>query len=192
MGLIGNLLELVFGAGRNVVRETAEVFRENAEAGAVRDAEAQVRALEQLAKEFADREKGRFDRVMDGVNRMPRPAMAFGILLLFTLSMTDPVWFASRMQGLSLVPEPLWWLLGAIVSFYFGARHQFVGQEFQRSIAQSLARVPQVVENNRALQTLATQTNGIAETDPEQSFELGAIVASNNPALEEWRRLTKL
>ncbi|WP_422385854.1 3TM-type holin [Paracoccus tegillarcae] len=23
---------------------------------------------------------------------------------------------------LSLVPEPLWWLLGAIVSFYFGAR----------------------------------------------------------------------
>jgi len=192
MGLIGNLLELVFGGGRNVVRETAEVFRENAEAGAVRDAEAQVRALEQLAKEFADREKGRFDRVMDGVNRMPRPAMAFGILLLFTLSMTDPVWFASRMQGLSLVPEPLWWLLGAIVSFYFGARHQFVGQEFQRSIAQSLARVPQVVENNRALQTLATQTNGIAETDPEQSFELGAIVASNNPALEEWRRLTKL
>ena len=24
--------------------------------------------------------------------------------------------------GLALVPEPLWWLLGAIVSFYFGAR----------------------------------------------------------------------
>ncbi|MBS9716418.1 holin family protein [Pseudohalocynthiibacter aestuariivivens] len=192
MGLIGNLLELVFGGGRNVVRETAEVFRENAEAGAKRDAEAQERALDQLAKEFSDREKGRFDRVMDGVNRMPRPAMAFGILLLFTLSMTDPVWFASRMQGLSLVPEPLWWLLGAIVSFYFGARHQFVGQEFQRSIAQSLARVPQVVENNRALQTLATQTNGVAKTDSEQSFELGAIVASNNPALEEWRRLTKL
>ena len=26
------------------------------------------------------------------------------------------------MQGLALVPEPLWWLMGAIVSFYFGAR----------------------------------------------------------------------
>ena len=26
------------------------------------------------------------------------------------------------MQNLNLVPEPLWWLLGAIISFYFGAR----------------------------------------------------------------------
>lgn len=192
MGLIGNLLELIFGGGRNVVRETAEVFRENAEAGAVRDSEAQSRALDQLAKEFADREKGWFDRVIDGANRLPRPAMVFGILLLFTLSMTDPVWFASRMQGLSLVPEPLWWLLGAIVSFYFGARHQFVGHELQRSIAQSLARVPQVVENNRALQTLARQPNGTTDAEPEHNIELGTVVASNNSALEEWHRLTKL
>lgn len=26
------------------------------------------------------------------------------------------------MDGLALVPEPLWWLMGAIVSFYFGSR----------------------------------------------------------------------
>jgi hypothetical protein len=26
------------------------------------------------------------------------------------------------MVGLNAVPEPLWWLLGAIVAFYFGAR----------------------------------------------------------------------
>jgi hypothetical protein len=26
------------------------------------------------------------------------------------------------MVGLAEVPEPLWWLLGAIVGFYFGAR----------------------------------------------------------------------
>jgi hypothetical protein len=36
--------------------------------------------------------------------------------------MGDPAGFSVRMQGLALVPEPLWWLLGAIVSFYFGAR----------------------------------------------------------------------
>jgi len=34
------------------------------------------------------------------------------------------------MQGIALVPEPLWWLMGAIVSFYFGARRQAKRQEF--------------------------------------------------------------
>ena len=50
--------------------------------------------------------------------------MAFGVLGLFIAAMMDPIWSADRMAGLSLVPEPLWWLLGAIVSFYFGARHR--------------------------------------------------------------------
>lgn len=36
MGLISGLLRLLFGDERNLVRETAEVFRENAEAGAER------------------------------------------------------------------------------------------------------------------------------------------------------------
>ena len=47
--------------------------------------------------------------------------MAFGVLGLFIAAMVDPIWFADRMAGLSLVPEPLWWLLGAIVSFILGA-----------------------------------------------------------------------
>ncbi|MFN5828587.1 MAG: 3TM-type holin, partial [Rhodobacterales bacterium] len=33
-----------------------------------------------------------------------------------------PDGFAARMTGLNQVPEPLWWLLGAIVGFYCGAR----------------------------------------------------------------------
>ncbi len=71
--------------------------------------------------------------------------------------MIDPVWFAARMSGLAQVPEPLWWLMGAIVSFYFGARHQVKGQEFQRSIAVAAAATagpaqPQIdVSNNAAL-----------------------------------------
>lgn len=61
---------------------------------------------------------------MDGLNRLPRPALALGTLGLFVSAMVAPLWFAERMQGIALVPEPLWWLLGVIVSFYFGARHQ--------------------------------------------------------------------
>ena len=101
-------------------------------------------------------------------NRLPRPLMALGCLGLVISAMVDPIWFAARMQGIALVPEPLWWLLGVIVSFYFGARHQAKGQEFQRSIAASMAQVPAVVENLKLLQTLE--------------------VRDANPALEDWRR----
>ena len=50
------------------------------------------------------------------------PMLALGTLGLFVYAMIDPVHFAERMVGLNYVPEPLWWLLAAIVGFYFGAR----------------------------------------------------------------------
>ncbi len=79
-----------------------------------------------------------FDRLMDAVNRLPRPALALGTLGLFVSAMVDPLWFATRMQGIALVPEPLWWLLGASCRFYFGARHQVKSQQFQREIVGSM------------------------------------------------------
>ena len=48
--------------------------------------------------------------------------LALGTLGLFVYAMAEPRGFSVRMEGLNLVPEPLWWLLGAVVSFYFGAR----------------------------------------------------------------------
>ncbi|MDJ0827159.1 MAG: holin family protein [Rhodobacter sp.] len=181
MGLIDGLFGLLFGGGRNVIKETAEVFRENAEAGALRGHDLRVATLEQFAAEFALQRKGLFDRAIDGLNRVPRPAMALGVLGLLVAAMVDPIWFASRMQGIALVPEPLWWLLGAIVSFYFGARHQAKGQDFQRSIAATVARAPEVTRNIdslRALNAGAGQVRAAAD-------DLGA---GANPALEDWRR----
>ena len=95
-----------------------------------------------------------FDRIVDGLNRLPRPMLAFGSIGLMVAAMVDPIWFAARMQGIALVPEPLWWLMGAIVSFYFGSRHQAKGQEFQRSIAETMSRAGQVTSNIRALEAL--------------------------------------
>lgn len=173
MGLIERLFGLVFGGGRNAVAETIEVFRENAEKGAMRESDLRAATLEQFGKEFRVVRRGWFDRAMDAINRVPRPAMALGTLGLFVAAMVDPVWFAARMQGIALVPEPLWWLLGAIVSFYFGARHQTKGQEFQRELAQTVTRVPDVVDNLRRL-------DGIDAPD--------APDAAENPALAQWKR----
>lgn len=151
MGLIERTFSLLFGGGANVIRDTAEIFVENSEAAGQRAASMQHAAMAQFAAEFSGLPKpGLFDRVIDGLNRLPRPAMAFGTLGLFVAAMAAPVWFAERMRGMALVPEPLWWLMGAIISFYFGARHQAKGQAFQKSIAQSLARAPLVVAANAA------------------------------------------
>ena len=181
MGLIGQIIGLIFGDGRNIIRDTAEVFRENAEAGAQRSEAIQIQAMQQNAAEFAVPRKGTFDRLMDGLNRLPRPAMAFGTLGLFVAAMVDPVWFAARMQGIVLVPEPLWWLLGVVVSFYFGARHQVKSQQFQREIVGTMGRVPEVLNNLRELQTMETRPKEAAAPEmPDGDDE--------NAALSAWRK----
>jgi hypothetical protein len=187
MGLIQGILGTVFGSGHNVVRDTVEVFRENAEAGAGRDANLRQAAMGQFAAEFSQPRAGWFDRMMDGVNRVPRPALALGTLALFAAAMTDPVWFSSRMQGLALVPEPLWWLLGAVVSFYFGARHHQKTQAFQRELAATLARTPSVVDNIGALQSLSAGSPGAADPGPDADTVRDAVRPEVNAALEEWR-----
>ncbi len=187
MGLIDGLFNLIFGSNRNVLRETVEVFRPNAEAQEQRSYAQQNAALRQFSSEFSGLQKSRFDRFIDGLNRLPRPLLAFGTLGLFVAAMVDPIWFSSRMQGIALVPEPLWWLLGAIVSFYFGARHQFKGQEFQKSIAESYARFPQVVENIQALEPQEDpQSDVFASVDDASPFDPTGKDA--NAALEAWRR----
>jgi len=188
--MVMDILRALFGGGGNVIRETAEVFRVNAEAADQRGVEAQRAALEQMASEFRQDGRGVFDRLIDGLNRIPRPAMALGTLGLFVAAMVDPLWFGERMAGLALVPEPLWWLLGAIVSFYFGARYQVKGQEFQRSVATTLARVPQVMESVARLRSLRADSPGSAATDTDAGLTLTAIRPDENPALRDWRQGT--
>lgn len=192
MGLIGQFLGMLFGGGRNVVKETAEVFRVNAEAQDQRGADIQTASLAQLAAEFQHQRQGWFDRLIDGMNRLPRPAMAIGTLALLVSAMYDPIWFAERMTGIALVPEPLWWLLGAIVSFYFGARHQSKSQDFNKQIAQTMAMAPMVMNNLRGLGDLREDTDltpGVADpgTDAELALQISDDAAEENPALAEIR-----
>lgn len=176
--MIDRLFSFLFGGERNQLVETVEVFRENAEGRAERSAALSHAALAQFAAEFAVPRRGVFDRLMDALNRIPRPALALGTLGLFVAAMVDPIWFAERMQGVALVPEPLWWLMGAIVSFYFGARHQIKGQQFQRSIAATMLRTPDVTRNIKALRALESGVDVVG----------GAEEHGPNPALEEWRQ----
>jgi hypothetical protein len=124
MGVIG---KLIGGPGAvaalgEAARGVAEVFTPSATRRMELSAEAQMAALHQLGEEYQHPALSWFDRLVNGLNRLPRPLLAFGTLGLFSYAMVNPEAFAKRMVGLNAVPEPLWWLLGAIVAFYFGAR----------------------------------------------------------------------
>ncbi len=189
MGLIETVTGGLFGGGRNMIRETVEVFRENSEAEAKRSHANYARSLHQFAVEFDRRQKGGFDRFMDGVNRVPRPALALGTIGLLASAMVAPEWFAARMAGLALVPEPLWWLLGVVVSFYFGARYQVKGQQFQQHLADTLTYLPKV---NALLADVEPQkhalTPEVAATFSDAKDGLEVLRSDENRALDEWKR----
>ncbi|MDO5528959.1 MAG: holin family protein [Paracoccus sp. (in: a-proteobacteria)] len=100
----------------------AEVFTPNATRRMELDEDAYARAITQHGAEFHHAPAHWFDAFVNGLNRLPRPALALGTLGLFAYAMAEPAGFGVRMTSLGTIPEPLWWLLGAIVSFYFGAR----------------------------------------------------------------------
>lgn len=124
MGVIGKLIGApgAVTALGDAAKGVAEVFLPSATRRMELSAEAQMAALRQLGEEYQHPALSWFDRMVNGLNRLPRPLLAFGTLGLFIYAMVDPEAFAKRMVGLNAVPEPLWWLLGAIVAFYFGAR----------------------------------------------------------------------
>lgn len=127
MGVIGKLVgaPAAVTALGEAAKGVAEVFVPSATKRMELSAEVQAAALRQLGEEYQNPALGWFDRLVNGLNRLPRPMLAFGTIGLFVYAMLDPVAFAARMVGLNAVPEPLWWLLGAIVAFYFGARETY-------------------------------------------------------------------
>lgn len=122
------MMDRFLGVGTTVTAVTqaagtmAEVFTPNATRRMELDEEAYARAITQHQAEFQLAPSNWFDAVVNAMNRLPRPMLTLGTMGLFVYAMAEPVGFSQRMDGLALVPEPLWWLMGAIVSFYFGSR----------------------------------------------------------------------
>ncbi|PID35507.1 MAG: carboxylesterase [Rhodobacterales bacterium] len=179
MGLMDVLGGGLLSGASKAFEAVGGVFAPNSEAEAARRAEFQQAALGQFAAEFQHPRKGWFDRFMDGANRLPRPLMVVATFSLLATAMFDPLWFASRMQGLALVPDPLWWLMGAIVSFYFGGRWQVKGQEFRQSLAATASRVPVVLDNIRCIHN--------AMTPGEADHEVSSKGRDENAAISAWR-----
>lgn len=188
MGIISALAGL--GGTFRDAGNLAEVFVGNR--GRLEEAEHTefIASLDQLGKEFEQPRNSWFDSLISGMNRLPRPALAMGTLGLFVYSMVDPIGFAGRMQGLSLVPDPLWWLLGAIVSFYFGARelHHFRTSRPAVSV-DDLIRVNSIRER---IDSLRPEPDVASRRSKDNDGSIGDLVIDRldpdyNAALEDWR-----
>ena len=127
---IGRAAREVGGA----VAEVSEVFTVNRTKAEMAAQARYQAALAQAGVEFKQAHVGWFDRFVNGLNRLPRPIMALATVGLFAYAMADPEAFSVRIQGLAYIPEPLWWLLGAVVSFYFGARELNYFREYRANI----------------------------------------------------------
>ncbi len=166
MGMIRGLLAMLLGAGRGSAADLAALLREAAAQGAI-------------VLPTSPQGRTGFDRLMDAVNRLPRPLMALGTVILLGAALVAPEWFAARMEALSAVPEALWWLIGAIISLYFGARHQSHEQAFQRELVATVATAGPMVEATSPL---------AADAGPDAALTQLALSPSDNGALSDWGR----
>lgn len=171
--MISQIFAALFGGGRNVVAETAEVFRVNAEADAARGHDLDAAALAQMAAEFQYRgRRGWFDRFMDGLNRLPRPALVLGLVWLLVATVRDPARMAEVFEAWAILPAEVWVIFGIVVTFYFGGRHQAKELEMSRSMAEAAT----------AARALGARRDGVADR-----VEVVENAAEENPALSAWR-----
>lgn len=129
-----------------------------------------------------------FDSLIDGLNRLPRPTFAFGTIGLLVFAMRDPVGFGERMQGLALVPDPMWYILFAIIAFYFGARELQYMRDLK--VTNSRKEVADVVANMRSIRALepGLEPQAAVLTNSEYDTELVSEEPMSNAAIMEWNR----
>ena len=104
--LVGDLVKTIFGSSEE---------RDQYQASARSD------VYKQFAAEFGHG-KTWWDSLIDGLNRLPRPVMTFGTIYIFWLCWTDPTKFLDGAVALQSMPKEGWYILGAIVTFWFAAK----------------------------------------------------------------------
>lgn len=122
-----NILTKLFGGGVSAVVDSASglvktVWGDRAAKDAAQTEEYHA-ALSQFAAEFVARQQRTWwDSFVDGINRLPRPMLVFGVMLSFIWPYIDPVGYIDYIRTLGLIPDPIWYICYAIVGFYFTSR----------------------------------------------------------------------
>ncbi|MEM6692636.1 MAG: 3TM-type holin [Planctomycetota bacterium] len=144
--------------------------------------------LAQFAAEFTPQSNRTWwDSLVDGLNRLPRPIMALGVLSMFVLAPIDPVRFTTIAEAYSVIPPGFWALLSIIIGFYFGGRMQLKSQDFQVKGQQASAAALFA----KSQRQLAEAVGRSKEPLTERAYQ--AALANNeeplsNRVIMEWNR----
>jgi len=163
----------LFGGGAQAVagavKDVAEVFVPNAEGQAARDAADAMSARGQFAGEFREI-KTWWDSLIDGLNRLPRPVLVFMAIWYLFLSFGDKDKFLDVNEGLASIPEPMWWIIGSIIGFYFsfrsGEKVHYAAAKRRMVESVAAARAEEAKTERKRLDIAAKPTDkGVAEDD---------------------------
>lgn len=184
MGLIQQLLGTLFGSNAAAVRELAEVFKVNAEGASRRGHDLDAATLSQFASEFVARnQRSWWDSFVDGLNRLPRPALTLGVFFMLIQTYRDPIFMAEVFTAWAIIPVEVWALVTIIVTFFFGGRQQAAQLDAQRDIAGVVARTQMVLGQRASLRALADDAppadGDVPPDDPDPNPALAAILAAH-------------
>lgn len=83
----------------------------------------QMAVYEQFAAEFRDmKNRTWWDSLIDGLNRLPRPVMTFGVIWLFWFCVDNPAGFVVSAEALKAMPYEGWVALWMVIGFWFGTK----------------------------------------------------------------------
>lgn len=182
--MLGRLVQALLGGGAQAVAAAVTPFtgdRVQEEQG--RHGEMLAR-FQQFGAEFADRQNRTWwDSFIDGLNRLPRPAMALGVVGIFVWASADPAGFAVAAQAWALIPDEMWVVLGAVIAFFFGDRTLLSAR---RSRAPTPEQVQAVLATRARLETLRPA----APVDPDRYTREMADRGTplSDEVIREWNR----
>lgn len=182
---LGQGMSAVSGALRPVPAQIAGFALPPAQIAGFADPPAQTAGVRNI---HPNAPPGRFDRIVNALNRLPRPLLAMGTLALFGYAMADPPGFVVRMQALAAIPEPMWWLLGAVVAFYFGAReaHHLRHDAMCKRAHEPATAAATLAPPSDCAHAPSLAVPSAATPAPSRQPRVSDI---DNPALAEWRAL---
>lgn len=173
-------------------KDVAEVFVENKEKKGQRqhlekmtDAQQNLAILGQFSSEFHNRNnRTKWDSFVDGLNRLPRPILTFGIMGFFVLAPIYPERFMLVAKAYEVIPTGFWALLSVIIGFYFGGRMQLKQADFQVQ-ANHVQAAKELVAMRKEFRELNEGDDKETERDFSSAIKQGAEMAKN-AVVEKW------
>lgn len=184
MGLRPIITSLLGSGGAQAATTLVEAIRGNVENAAQRGADFDVAALQQFAAEFANPRESAFDRIVNGLNRLPRPLIVLGVLALLIMPVARPSLAAEVFTAWAIIPNPVWVIVTVVITFFFGGRMQVADLNFTRELTAAATALPGIIQQVEALREFTSDTPRVADTGADAEVTIEVVQPDLNPALE--------